>query len=208
MGRDLNWYVLPKIIVHQSDKHLCFNYEFEKDKHEIEKDVYEKITGTTLTKCDWPSHSETGIEFIRRRNQQKKDIDSISWDCINNYDGKHDWCAKCHMFVCGIYDNPLVIAHEHIGHSYSSPYWLSEWSIKDMYLGSSHDEFVRLFKPQMYYRVIDNEDVRNAIEKVDDLGEPLRTSDKEACEETMRVLYFLDEWTQKEDVYVIMEDEI
>lgn len=132
----------------------------------------------------------------------------MAWDCINNYDGKHDWCAKCHMFVRGIYDNPLVIAHEHIGHSYSSPYWWSKWNIKDMYLGSADDEFVRLFNPQIHYGVIDNEDVRNAIEKVADLGEPLRTSDKEACEETMRVLNFLDEWTQKEDVFVIMEDEL
>ena len=208
MGRDLNWYVLPKNIEHQPEKLLCFNYEFQKDENEIEKDVSDKLLGETSSEYDWHRlDGESGIEFIRRINQLKKERRSMVWDCINNYDGNHDWCAKCHLFARGVYDSPLVIAQEHIGHSYSSPYWSSNWNIKDMYIGSSNGEFVRLFNPDILYREIDNEDVRDAIEQVSDLGEPLRTSDKEAYEETMRVLNFLDEWTQKEDVYVIMEDE-
>lgn len=208
MGRDLNWYVLPKKLEHQSEKQLCFNYEFQKDEHEIISDVYEKLTGTTSSEFDLHrSESETGVQFVRRVSQFKKDVRNVAWSCINNYDDQHDWCAKCHLFAQGIFDNPLVMAREHIGHSYSSPYWSSRWNIKDMYIGSSESEFVRLFGPDSYYREVDNHDVCNAMEQVCDLGEPFRTSDKDAREETMRVLNFLDEWTKREDVIVIMEDE-
>lgn len=208
MGRDLNWYVLPKNIEHQSDKLLCFNYEFQKDECDIENDVSEKLLGETSSDYEWHRlDGESGIEFVRRLNKFKKERLRMVWDCINNYEGQHDWCPKCHLFARGVYDSPLVIANEHIGHSFSSPYWWSKWNIKDMYIGSSNTYFVGLFNPNILYREIDNDDVCNAMEQISDLGEPLRTSDKEACEETMRVLNFLDKWTKCDDVIVIVEDE-
>lgn len=207
MGRDLHWYVIPKNIEHQSYKHLCFHYEFQKDENEIEHDVYEKVTGSS-SEFDYKSlEGETHIDYLRRWKEHKNNFKRTVWDCIHNDNGEHDWCEKCHMFVAGIHNNPLVIACEHIGHSYSSPYWSSKWNIKDMYIGSSNTEFVGLFNPDILYREIDNDDVSNAMEQISDLGEPLRTSDKDACEETMRVLNFLDKWTKCDDVIVIVEDE-
>lgn len=208
MGRDLHWYVLPKNIEHQPDKQLCFNYEFEKDEDEIEREVYEKVTGKSSEPDLEKKEGETLMEYTRRLNQHKKDVQCTAWRVINNDENQYDWCPKCHLFAQGIYNNPLIIAQEHIGHSYSSPYWTSKWNIKDMYIGSSEGEFLRLFGLDKYYRQIDTYDVERAMEHITDLGEPLRTSDKEACEETMRVLTFLDKWTERDDVIVIMEDEI
>jgi hypothetical protein len=57
------------------------------------------------------------------------------------------------------------------------------------------------------YRQIESSDVQSARRTIHELGEPFRSSDKEAYEETMEILNFLDTWTQMDDVIVIMEDE-
>ena len=51
------------------------------------------------------------------------------------------------------------------------------------------------------------EDILEALNKIERLGTPLRTSDKEACEESLSVLNFLKDWVSKENVILVMQDE-
>lgn len=106
------------------------------------------------------------------------------------------------------YDNPLLLAKEDVHNSYSNPIWGSKWNIKDLYLGNSDTDFARRFRDDHLIREIVEDDVDNALESIADLGEPLRRSDKEAHEETMSILNWLKVWTSKDDVIVVMADEL
>lgn len=210
MGRDLSWYVIPKNIEHDKTKKICLDYEFQGDKEDVEAEVYEKVTGESPLFDYTHLDGETTGEFFKRKKDFDDKICRITYEYISDYDEKHkdEWCPKCQMFADGLYGASVVLAKTEIHHSYSSLYWRSKWNIKDMYLGSSDTEFVRLFRDDYYYREITADDVERAIEQIKDLGVPKRNSDIEACEETMSILSFLKKWTQQEDVIVIMEDEI
>jgi hypothetical protein len=210
MGRDLSWYVIPKNIEHDKTKKICLNYEFQGDEEDVRAEVYEKVTGESPM-FDYKTHDgETGKEYFKRKQAFYDNVNKVAYEYINDFDKKHmdEWCPKCHMFANGLYDTPTVLAKDDIHHSYSSLYWRSKWNIKDLYLGSSETEFVRLFRDDYYYREITAEDVERALEIIEDLGVPKRNSDIEACEETMSILNFLKKWTQQDDVIVIMEDEL
>lgn len=76
-----------------------------------------------------------------------------------------------------------------------------------MKVGTSDSEFAKLFTEIGTYRENYNNEVRKVIQEIENLGKPRRESDVEACKETMRVLNFLDHWTQQDGVVVIMRDE-
>lgn len=210
MGRDLSWYVIPKNIEHDKTKKICLDYEFQGDEEDVKAEVYEKVTGESPLFDYEHREGETTREYYARKNAFEDNVDKIVYEYINDWDEKHkdEWCPKCHMFAKGLYAASVVLAETSIHHSYSSLYWRSKWNIKDMYLGSSETEFVRLFRDDYYYREITSYDVERAIEQIKDLGVPKRNSDIEACDETMSVLNFLKQWTEREDVIVIMEDEL
>lgn len=76
--------------------------------------------------------------------------------------------------------------------------WGSEWCIQGLCLGSSSTPFIRRFRPGQLYRQVDLHEVVSAFEQIQELGEPMCTSDKEACEETIRVLNFCKKWLETE----------
>lgn len=131
------------------------------------------------------------------------------FDYIYSSEYCKEWCPKCHMFACGLYDSPLVVAHHHIGHSYSNPIWSSRWNIHRLVLGDSDTPFAQLFRDDMMYREITPANLactKRLITYIN--GEPLRTSDIEAYNEAKEVIDFLECWTVKSDQYhVIMRDE-
>lgn len=207
MGRDLYWYVIPKHIEHDTAKEICLSYEFQGDEEDVNAEVYEKITNKSALFDYKTQEGETMHEYYERRKKLEKDIHKVMYDYKYEEENRNKWCPKCHMFVKGLYDCSALIDTMHIGHSYSSLYWTSRWNIKDMYLGDSDTEFIKLFRNDYYYREITHDEVVYAIDKIKNLGTPLRNSDIEACEETMNVLNFLDKWTKDDNYHVIMEDE-
>jgi hypothetical protein len=188
MGRSINFYIVPKNIPHDTTKQLCFSWEFQDDECEIEIDICWKLMPNVIL-------DKAAKHKLLYENLYGYDIDVCHW------------CPKCFMFANGLYSSPVLLASECISHSYSNGIWNSKWNIKDLWLGSSSSSFVNLFRNDYLYREICSDDIRIAFETIEDLGEPLRISDKEACEETLRVLNFLREWTSNENVYVILEDE-
>lgn len=207
MGRDLYWYVLPRAIEHETSKELCFQYEYEEDENVVISHVYEKVTGECSDFDFTQQEGESRAQFFERMKQHKNKVDTIAYEYKWDDEHKDKWCAKCSMFANGIFQNRIIIDKAHIGHSYSSPYWASSWSIRNFVLGTSQSKFVSLFKNDHMYSEVTQYYVQWAKEQLEELGDPLRQSDKEAYEETMIVINFLDKWTRNADVIVIMDDE-
>jgi hypothetical protein len=207
MGRDLNWYVIPRNIEHDTSKPLCLGWEFQKDEEEVRADIYEKVTGKSAD-FDYVQHEgESSTDYWKRKTKHNEEVQRIPGDYIWGDEKKNDWCPKCMMFARGFFENPIVVHSYDIHHSYSNPCWGSDWNIKGLYIGSSSGDFARLFRNDCMYREIDNNDVKRAKEWINQLGEPRRTSDKESHEETMDVLSFLEKWTTDGQYRVIMDDE-
>lgn len=208
MGRDLYWYVLSRDVQHDTTKNLCFNYEHQHDEDEVISDVYERITGKS-SKFDYKYiEDESGTLFFTRRNDFINEVNSTTFDIMTSDKYKPDWCPKCCMFANGVVASDLVQEHIHICHSYSSPYWTSSWNIQHLCIGTSKSQFVSLFRNDNMYREVTKYHVQVAKGRLEELGLPLRTSDKEAYKQTMEVIEFLDKWTEKDNVIVIMEDEL
>jgi len=205
MGRSLNWYVVPRECEHDATKKFCFGWEFQDDEEEMESQVLARIKGPIE---EWEVISPRDPDYFTKRKAQKEERNSLLYQYLWDYDSEHkeSWCPKCRTFARGLYDSPLVLAKEHVNHSYSNPIWPSRWNLKDLYLGSE-SEYTRLFTDDKYYREIDSYDVEKALEVIGDLGKPFRKSDIEAYNETMDVLDFCKKWAQNENVRVIMEDE-
>lgn len=208
MGRDLYWYVLPKNIEHDTSKQLCFNYEYQKDECEVISEVYEKNTGK-CSKFDYEDiGGENGLSFLQRMKDFENEVNSTAYQVMFDEKHKDSWCPKCYLFANGIFSSDLVREQIHISHSYSSPYWASAWNIQSLFLGTSYSKFVGLFRNDSMYREVTRYHIQIAKGQLEELGEPLRTSDKIAFEETMEVIEFLDKWTQEKNFIVIMEDEL
>jgi hypothetical protein len=188
MGRSIDFYVIPKNIPHDTSKKLCFLWEFQDDEVEMETDICLKLMPNVIpdkaTRCKMLLENVYGY-----------DIDTSHW------------CPKCLMFAKDLHLSTVLLASECCSHSYSNPIWNSKWNIKNLWLGSSNTPVVNLFRNECLYREICLDNVLDAFETIDALGEPLRTTDKNACEETLRILKFLQEWTANDDVHVILKDE-
>jgi hypothetical protein len=194
-------------MVHETSKSMCLQFEFQGDKEDIENDILTKALGEDYDFDYIRNEEETLTDYCRRKTAYNEYIRNVQYDYMWGDEKKDCWCAKCLLFARGFYDNPLVVGHQHIHHSYSNPYWESDWNIKSMYLGSSFTPFIKLFRNDNMYREITKNDIDSALEHIEQLGKPLRNSDKEAYEETMEVLGFLQTWSNDESVYMIMEDE-
>ena len=137
----------------------------------------------------------------------KHKLDSQGMCDFINSTGEYteDWCPKCHMFACGLdEESPLVVAHYHVGHSYSNSIWMSDWSIRNVLIGSYYTPFAELFRRDMMYMEITEKDVRDARFRIEIDREPLRTSDKEAKEEAEMILDKLTPWTTRADEYIVI----
>jgi hypothetical protein len=194
-------------MTHDKNKKICLDYEFQEDEELLMSQVYEKITNESGVFDYKTIDDETDIEYFRRKKKFEELVEKVVYGYMHKDIHRDAWCPKCHMFVCGIYSSELIIKSKDIHHSYSNPIWSSKWNIQSLYLGSSNTNFTNLFRSDNMYRQIESSDVQYARRTINELGEPFRSSDKEAHEETMEILSFLDTWTQMDDVIVIMEDE-
>lgn len=203
MGRSLNFYALPCKMEHDTSKKLCFNWDFQDDEEIMRDDIYERVKDPN-DKDDLSS----GMGYFKNLTKQEEKKCEVLYNYMytDNAEKSH-WCPVCYLYASGIYGSSLIIAEESVNHSYSNPIWNSRWNIKDQWIGSSNTSFVRKFRDDSMYREVTAHDIEIALERLDELGTPLRQSDKEACEETTRVLQFLKHWTEKDDIIVILEDE-
>lgn len=205
MGRDLYLYVLPKTIEHNTSKKFCFQFEFQEDEESIISKVYERATGRSSTFNHFDDHG-VGNTSYKKQKEFNVHIHETAFKYMFRDEHKDDWCCKCSLFANGIFSSKLIIDKVHIHHAYSSSYWMSLWNIQDLYLGTSTSSFGNLFRNDCSYREVRFEDVQMAYRQINELGAPLRESDIMAYEETLKVLEFLEKWTQQENVIVIMDD--
>ena len=211
MGRSMNWYVIPKETLHDNTKHFCFNWEFQPDEEDVDEEVYYRAISSD--KVDDVNENEDRkndlVSYFKKKKQEQEKRSKVLYENMYNTDNdlKSKWCPKCFMFAEGLHSSELLVAEEDVNHSYGNPIWDSLWNIKDLWIGSSDTPFVRKFRNDTMYREITREDVSIALGTINDLGEPMRNSDKQACEETLHILNFLKKWTDKDDTIVILEDE-
>ena len=206
MGRDLSWYIIPKTLTHDASKQtlthdaskpMCMHLEFEPEKDDKSDLLYAHF---------YPVDDDRKDEYdIHERRIRCKDLE---YSCLE--DRKKEWCSLCHLYMSGeLYDSKLVLDKYNVQHSNSNPIWDSDWNIKGFYMGSSTTPFLRKFDQRRHmYREINADDVVHVVRRVECLGDPVRTSDKLALEETMRVLQFLNQWVERDDVMMIMQDEL
>ena len=194
MGRDLSWYIIPKTLVHDRSKALCLNLEYEPEKDDKGTLIYNyfnKDKDCNMYCCE-----------------TNKSIEKIEYSYLYSNEKNKQWCPICKMYMNGLYDSSIVLGKHSIHHSYSNPIWMSDWNIKDFYMGSSSTPFIRKFDKEHMYREIFINDINYLYERIEILGIPVRTSDKKAYEETIYILEFLKQWVEKDDIIVIMQDEL
>jgi hypothetical protein len=116
------------------------------------------------------------------------------------------WCPKCFMYAHGLSCSTIVKTSIHIHHSYSNPIWTSSWCIRKFYMGDSMTDFCKRFDSDRLYNEITEKHLRYTRDELKHLGEPIRTSDKEAYEETMKIIKFIEDNLHPDNM-IIFDDE-
>jgi len=196
MGRSIRWYIFPGNLEHDKTKKICFDLEFEPEKDD---DTDLKIKLFNILNPDIDDIDD--IYYWKH----KKDIDDIWQLYIHSNEYKSISCEKCKTYLIGIHINSIDSID--ISHSYSDPYWNSEWDLKHFHMGSSRTDLVRRFSNDKLYREISKKDIDETYRMIEDLGEPIRTSDKVAKIETLHVLDFLKKSSIIENMHIILQDE-
>ena len=198
MGRHIDLYIIPKDIPHDANKPMCLELECEPETYEIEELIYSKLR---------PENSKkrlAGIDFMSHQKEMKALTERYMWGKKSGHDV---WCPTCRLYAHGFYDSPLVMKNFSVSHSYRNPIVGSVWNIKDLYLGKSSTDFARRFNPDKMIREISASDVEEAFEKIERLGTPHRTTDKDAKEEALDMLEFLMAFKDDPDVRMIISDD-
>ena len=190
MGRDLSWYIIPTTLEHESAKPLCLKLDFEPEKDHKGDLLYAHF------------HPEGIDEY------DLKGIENLELSYLYETDKNTEWCSLCNLYMSGLCYSEVVLDNYGLHHSYSNPIWGSDWNIKGFCMGSSTTPFIRKFDREHMYREITPANVASVVDQLDALGDPVRTSDKEAQQETMEVLRFLQKWAGRGDVRMIMCDEL
>jgi hypothetical protein len=179
MGRDLEWHVIKvDNWTHDHTKRFCFEWDVQPDEEDVKEEVFLKVND-----------------------------EQVKWyTCMDDHN-RVNWCPVCLTYAMGLWYSPYRITGKHIAHSYSNPIWGSEWNVRNFYLGSTCTSFIRQFRQNSMYSEVRTSDVSYSHTKLHVLGEPKRTSDKEAYHETLEVLKFLEYWTSQPGVIVVFEDE-
>jgi hypothetical protein len=196
MGRSMSWFIIPQNIKHDNTNQLCFDLEFEP-----EKDNYMDLKIKLFNTLNPDIKIDVDTDFAGYCNRKEEIINlwnSYIWD------KKNMWCPKCRKYINGAGFGEIDSFS--LSHSYSSSYWFSDWNIRDFFMGSDRTNFVRRFDKQQLFREICDNDIQIAYRTIEELGEPIRTSDKEAKSETLDVLEFLKKYSN-DNVHIILQDE-
>lgn len=191
MGRCTFWYCIPKEIPHDPSKDYCFDYECQKgddDMFKVKSDIYEKVY-----RCS-PYNGEETRETVKK---QLYDLCSHIWD-----ETLHDkWCPRCLMFVYGINNKLTLIEESKIWNKrYSNPYWFSDWCIFKLLYGHYDTPFLRQMLPDSMDREILESDIHDVEQQINYLNEkcpPIHDIDKEAMEDSQRMISDCKHWFSK-----------
>ena len=177
MGRLLEWKIITSDIEkHDVTKELCIQ-SLEYEPEEHEKqEIYKKLN--------------IDNKLLYQYNEEYNNI----------------WCGRCKMFLSGSFTSNSIIDSINIEHSYSNSIWDSEWNIKNFYLGSTKTNFIRCISSHHLFREITKDDIDFCYKKINYLGEPIRENDKNAKNETIKILLFLEKYINQA-VYIIFIDE-
>ena len=200
MGRDLNFYVIPDVIQHETDKPLCLNLESSTEN--IVYDLLDLYEGTIENRL-FPIH-------LLPTDVQKIDINNLEeWKFLMDKNHEQLWCSKCLMYKKSDLSLKYVIAKYNIGHSYSSPIWMSDWSIYKMYFPTKNTSFTRSFGPDSDYEEVNKDSIDYIEDKIIRLNkEPQHFADVEAYEETNELVDFCRKWLDDDKVRIIYQREI
>jgi hypothetical protein len=117
---------------------------------------------------------------------------------------KHNVCSKCKLLSVGI-TNSIVIDSYCIEYNPLKITSKSKYAFPNLSFGSSSTEFCSIFKDRINYVEMSNNDIQEAFGKLDSLGKPCNSVDKEAYDETLHALQFMKIWSQFEKIRIIMQ---
>lgn len=214
MGRTLEFYVLKKHMEHDTTREICLNLECEPDDYDLKELLYIHEYGDDdCVNCVGDEKKFTN--YLKKTPEEHKEIRKKKDDLIIKYVCGSDeeelnriWCPKCKIFTQGFYKSHYAIDMRSVSHSYSNPIWESKFNIQNIYLGCFHTDFVKLFRDDKCYRETCKEDIERSYRYIHQYGEPEDEVDKEAYEETLEILDFFKSWSDRNDVILIVEDEI
>lgn len=202
MGRTIEFYIVKKDIQHDKSRPLCFDFEFEPDEYDLKEILYEYEYGKIE---NWITKPKEELQLIRQR---KQDVILKYLHSGSDEERNKQWCPKCKIFTQGFYKSEYVIDMYTSSHSYSNSIWQSKFNVHDMYIGSFNTDFVNLFKIEHCYRETCQADIERTIRYLEQFGQPVRESDKEAYDETINILNFLKSYSKRDDVRLIISDEL
>ena len=214
MGRTLEFYVLKKHMEHDITRQICLNLECEPDDYDLKELLYTHEYGDDdCVNCAGDEKKFTN--YLKKTPEEHKEIRKKKDDLIVKYICGSDeeelnkiWCPKCKVFTQDFYKSEYVLDMRVVSHSYSNIDWESRFNIRNLYVGSFHTEFVKLFRGDRCYRETCKDDIERTYRYLDMLGEPKTKSDIEAYEESIDILNFFKLWYDRDDVRLIVCDEI
>lgn len=158
------------------------------------------------------SHDKTkmciDLEFEPSREELEEFSDQNSEIDVYPYKKEEleKWCPKCFLYVHGVYKCAILKDSISIRHSYSNPIWKSKWNIRNFYMGDSKTDFCKRFDSDRLYREITEMHLKYTKIDFQDLGEPIRTSDKEAYEETMKIIKFIENNLHQDNIIIFQNE--
>ena len=165
MGRDCYFYLIDESQSHDRSK-TCLNWEYQPGD-EGQRDLYTAMTGFDEDNAFCNKFEETYEKF------------------------RDNLCPKCHWFFCRFEPNSYVKQELNIHHCYSNKILFSKFYVENLVIGSDNDNYDVSDGP---VREITLDDVCEAQADLSQCKILLRSKDREAHEESSRVLDTLKSW--------------
>lgn len=200
MGRSLNLYAIQDSIEHDKSKPICMGLDYERTIDESKECLHSHINGKKEYK--------TFKEEMEAVDETWNDFQPYSWEHMTEKLGEA-WCPWCAVFSSeGLYGSPIIKCSIDFNHSYSNPIWHSDWHFYNMYPGQTHTDLVNRFSNKRMYRQIFDKDVEHMEYLLRLAGTAYCTADKEAMDETQRMIGFCKKWLAEPGIAVIYESEL
>ena len=181
MGKDIHFYCIDLDYPHEPNK-ICAKWEYQPEEDDKYCDLLDLLDATAHMDQD------NKLEL-----KHKFDIDyNKVWDAFDN----KKICPRCAWFFQGGCGTPMILEGHHIQHGNSNPISRSDWFIDKLMvcIGTKAREYDSGHGCRDRLR----EDVIDSIkQQLEDLGTPIRTSDKEAYEESIRAVSWLEQCFEK-----------